>query len=336
MQAAETKTSPTSSCIASPSESAVCCHRTPSSASALVSLPARSSRFFVMSASSLRSFCSRCAVASCCCSCSTLATTAASAPCFSCSASLASRRVASASRSLARLGSTTLATSWYTSIARAHMHRLLAALDCLATTSGVNCGSSEYFLSLRITASGMLSLSNSIRLRMKLESPSSFLAVSQSGFSCRRMHTASMVICTSGGGLANDLISTMSFLLRAESAVTAALSAGIALSRSRRASSAISLVAAAWLFTSASSASTTTLVFSASAWSRATCSSSTAVAALFSSSTGASLARSAFMPSTMPLVCLSFISPLSRRSRAVSISSRFSASSVTYRLIRSR
>ncbi len=47
---------------------------------------------------------------------------------------------------------------------------------------------------------GMLSLSNSCRLRMKSESPSSFLAVSQSGFSWRRMHTASMVCCRRRAG----------------------------------------------------------------------------------------------------------------------------------------
>ena len=35
--------------------------------------------------------------------------------------------------------------------------------------------------------------------------------VSQSAFSCLRMQTASSVIWTSAGGLANDLISTMSF-----------------------------------------------------------------------------------------------------------------------------
>ena len=38
--------------------------------------------------------------------------------------------------------------------------------------------------------SGMLSLSNSNRERMKAGSPNTFLAVSQSGFSPRRTHTA--------------------------------------------------------------------------------------------------------------------------------------------------
>mmetsp|Transcript_3180 Transcript_3180/g.9033 ORF Transcript_3180/g.9033 Transcript_3180/m.9033 type:complete len:228 (+) Transcript_3180:3809-4492(+) len=221
-------------------------------------------------------------------------------------------------------------------MARHHMQRLLAAFDCLATVSGWKSGWSVYFLSFLMTGSGMLSLSNSIRLFMKLESLSIFLAVSQSGFCWLRMHTASIVICTSAGGLGNDFISVISFLLRALRAVTAALSAGKALSRSARASSAISLVAAAWLFTSASSASTTSLVFSASAWSLVTFSSRTAVAALFSSRTGCSLASSSFMESTSSLVCLSFISPFIRRSRATSISSRFSASRETYRLMRSR
>lgn len=40
------------------------------------------------------------------------------------------------------------------------------------------------------------------------------LTVSQSGFSCLRMQTASRVIWTRGGGLGKDFISTMSFCLR--------------------------------------------------------------------------------------------------------------------------
>ena len=43
--------------------------------------------------------------------------------------------------------------------------------------------------------------------------------VSQSGFSCLRMQTASSVICTSGGGLGNELISTMSFWRKREVSV---------------------------------------------------------------------------------------------------------------------
>ena len=48
-------------------------------------------------------------------------------------------------------------------------------------------------------------------IRHTKHAPSPCPTVSQSGFSCLRMHTASSVICTSGGGLGNDLISTMSF-----------------------------------------------------------------------------------------------------------------------------
>mmetsp|Transcript_10035 Transcript_10035/g.27351 ORF Transcript_10035/g.27351 Transcript_10035/m.27351 type:complete len:241 (-) Transcript_10035:5495-6217(-) len=238
MQAALRNTSPVNRCAWVCSISAVSAQRTPSEARPLVSLPARSRRLRVRSACSFSSFCSCCAWCSCCFRASTLSSTLRSAACFSDSLRLASASCASAWLNLARFGPTTLETLLYTSMACVHIHRLMAALDCLATFSGVYCGSSMYFRSFLATKSGMLSLSKSSKLRMKPESLRMRLAVSQSGFSCFRMHTASMVICTSDGGFANDLISVMSFLLRDLSESMAAHSAGMASSRSALASSA--------------------------------------------------------------------------------------------------
>mmetsp|Transcript_27060 Transcript_27060/g.59034 ORF Transcript_27060/g.59034 Transcript_27060/m.59034 type:complete len:228 (+) Transcript_27060:1458-2141(+) len=221
-------------------------------------------------------------------------------------------------------------------MAWAHMHSDLAALDCFATASGVKAGSCVYFSSFLITLSGMLSLSKPSSRGMNWLSLSTFFAVSQSAFSCSSVHTASMVVCTSGGGLGKDLISVMSALLSELSDVTALLSAGIALSRSACASSLMACVSAACTLTIASSAATRSFTICASALSLFTWIISSAVALLFSSSTGCSSPRSIFILSIMTLVSLSLLSPLSRRSRAMPYSSRFSPSSATYRLMRSR
>ena len=55
----------------------------------------------------------------------------------------------------------TLATLLYTSMARVHMQRDMAARDWRPTASGVYDGSSMYFFSFLMVASEMLSLSNS-------------------------------------------------------------------------------------------------------------------------------------------------------------------------------
>ena len=107
-----------------------------------MSLPARTSRFAVVSALS----CSCCFSAThwshVACSSSTLAITAASSSCTFCSLPCSSCSFAIDSASTCFFGSTTLATSSYTFIARTHMHSDLAASDCRSTASGVNCGSS--------------------------------------------------------------------------------------------------------------------------------------------------------------------------------------------------
>mmetsp|Transcript_31637 Transcript_31637/g.57464 ORF Transcript_31637/g.57464 Transcript_31637/m.57464 type:complete len:228 (+) Transcript_31637:1875-2558(+) len=221
-------------------------------------------------------------------------------------------------------------------MARTHMQRLLAALDCLATPSGVKLGSSMYFCSFLIVASDMLSLSNSSRLRMKDESLSTFLAVSQSGFSFFKMQTASMVSWTRGGGLGKDLISTMSFLLSAFKLFKAAFKAGMASAKSALALSAMTCVSACIALTSRSSAATTRFTFSACSWSAATLTSSSAVALAFVSRIGCRSANSIFIRSTSWLVSLSLLRPLSKRSLSLFSASRFSRSSLRYRLMRSK
>ena len=76
------------------------------------------------------------------CSSSTLAITAASSSCTACSFACSSCSLAIDSASTSFLGSTTLATSSYTFIARTHMQSDLAASDTFCTDSGVNSGSS--------------------------------------------------------------------------------------------------------------------------------------------------------------------------------------------------
>mmetsp|Transcript_66590 Transcript_66590/g.210830 ORF Transcript_66590/g.210830 Transcript_66590/m.210830 type:complete len:316 (-) Transcript_66590:363-1310(-) len=308
---------------------AVSVHRTASSPSALVSLPARLRRAVARSACSCRLCCSSSASLSCFCRAATLSSTACSSACFAARLACAVSSSACASRSTLRLGSTTLTTLAYESMARAHMHRLLAALDCLATVSGSNWGSPMYLASCLSTLSGMLSVSYSISRLMKFMSLSSFFALSQSGFSPQRMHTASMVICTSAGGLAKDLISVMSPLLSALSAFCAISNTGSTSLRSASASSLTFCTSMACAVTSATTTLTDSLTLTASASSLETCSSSTAVCLDFSSSTGCRALSSAFIVSTTVLVSWSLLSPLTSRSRACSRSLRFSSSSDT-------
>mmetsp|Transcript_2469 Transcript_2469/g.8770 ORF Transcript_2469/g.8770 Transcript_2469/m.8770 type:complete len:222 (-) Transcript_2469:3243-3908(-) len=215
------------------------------------------------------------------------------------------------------------------------MHSDLAALDTRSTDAGWKSGLSMYFFRSRIVLGGMLSLSYSCKVPMKLP-VMTFFAVSQSVFSPRSVHTASIVVCTSGGGLEKDFISVMSFLSSDLSDSTAAWSAGIASSRSALASSAMAFVSTCCCLTTASSAFTISACFSAASWSLATCTSRISVALDFSSSTGCSSPSFTFMSSTMALVSSSFWRPFSRRSLAVPSSSRLSPSSVMYRPMRSR
>mmetsp|Transcript_24000 Transcript_24000/g.78086 ORF Transcript_24000/g.78086 Transcript_24000/m.78086 type:complete len:227 (-) Transcript_24000:1255-1935(-) len=137
MHAAERKTSPTSSAVWSWMASAVSFQRTCSSARPVVSFSARARRFSVRSAWSCKFFCSAWAASSCALSAATRSITSLSASCFSLSVAFAAASCDSASRSAARFGSTTFATLEYVSMARLHMHRLIAAFDWRATVSGV-------------------------------------------------------------------------------------------------------------------------------------------------------------------------------------------------------
>ena len=105
---------------------------------------------------------------------------------------------------------------------------------------------------------------------MNWVSPSTFFAESHEVGTSSSRQTHSITVCTSGGGLAKDLISLMSFFESALSAPTAAFIAGIAASRSACASSAITFTSAAVLDTCCSSMATVALILSASAFSLVT------------------------------------------------------------------
>mmetsp|Transcript_13740 Transcript_13740/g.31829 ORF Transcript_13740/g.31829 Transcript_13740/m.31829 type:complete len:239 (-) Transcript_13740:1248-1964(-) len=236
--------------------SAVSPQRTASSPKALVSTPARASLFSQSSACSRSPCCSSCAALSCAWSSATLASTSASWACFTPRVACASCSVLFASARRAFLGSTSLATRAYTSMAIVHMHMPLAALDTLPTCSALYSGSERYFCSVLSDLAVILSLSKVISRLRKPPSPSCFLAVSQSLFSPRSAITASIVVCTSGGGLENDLISVISPLVSWLRAARAESSAGSASSRSRCASSCTSRTSSACCPTSAVSPAT--------------------------------------------------------------------------------
>mmetsp|Transcript_10879 Transcript_10879/g.24720 ORF Transcript_10879/g.24720 Transcript_10879/m.24720 type:complete len:295 (+) Transcript_10879:3766-4650(+) len=243
------------------------------------------------------------------CSACTRACCSASSACLALKMRVISARFFSAALRRWRLGSTVLLTREYLSIARTQRHRDLAALDTFSTVSGWKSGFLMYLASARMVLSGMLSLSYSSSDCRKLLWVSSFLASSQSGLTPLRRQTASMTVSTSLGGLANDLISVMSFLLRDRSADMAAWKAGIASSRSFCAEFLISCASSAAWFTCAASASTRRAASCAAAESRVTSSSRTLVSSLAVTSTGASFWRSILSDPTISLVSTSFCTP---------------------------
>ena len=249
---------------------------------------------------------------------------------------MVSASASSAALSALRLGSTTFATRLYVCMARVHMQRLIAALDCLATFSGVYSLLSTYLVSALTIFALMWSLSYSNSRDMKSPLDRTFFAASQSVFSPSSKHTASMVMRTSGGGLGKPFTSTMSALFRALSDFTAESKAGMASSRSACAESAMALVSSACFFATASSSATFASTSAASSLSLATCTSKISVAAAFSFSTGWSSPSSIFMFATSSFVSSSFCRPFKSRSRALPSSKRFSSSKDVYRLIRSR
>eukprot|EP01136_Pigoraptor_vietnamica_P039274 Opistho-1_new@9860 len=303
----------------------VSAQRVRSSASAVVSFEARSCFLLVSSmrsascsfAARLCSYCER--------SSSRRLRTTASASCFSLSVSRAFSRNTCACSRRWRLGSTTLKTLAYLSSASTHMHIERHATEIFPTTSGVNCGLSTYFFSLPSTAVGMRLLSNPMRRLRKPLSPSTVLAVAQSGFSCSSTHTASITVMTISGGFVYTRISAMSDLSSESSAAIAASSAGRASSRSRWASAAITSHSLAWSRTTASSSSTTRLTASALSWSLASRTSSASVSLAFASSSGRSALSSSCIRNTTVFVSSSLPRPLRRRSRFVRSSSLFSS-----------
>mmetsp|Transcript_7058 Transcript_7058/g.26721 ORF Transcript_7058/g.26721 Transcript_7058/m.26721 type:complete len:343 (-) Transcript_7058:2481-3509(-) len=336
MHAALRNTSPTSKLVWCPISSAVSFQRTCSSAKPLVSFSARANRRTVSSARSFRLCWSSMACVSCCSSAATLSFTERSLSCAALSCAMVSASASSAAFSAARFGLTTFATREYVCIALVHMHRLMAALDCRATCSGVYSGLSTYFVRALTIFGLMWSLSYSNSKLMKSLLPNTFFAVSQSVFSPNSKQTASMVICTSGGGLGNPFTSTMSALFSAFSDFTALSSAGMASSRSACADAAMSFVSSACFVATASSAATAVSTSAASSLSPATCTRSISVAAAFSFKTGCSSPSSIFIAATRAFVSSSFCNPFNSRSRAPPSSVRFSSSRLVYRWIKSR
>mmetsp|Transcript_31434 Transcript_31434/g.79786 ORF Transcript_31434/g.79786 Transcript_31434/m.79786 type:complete len:215 (-) Transcript_31434:1519-2163(-) len=195
-----------------------------------------------------------------------------------------------------------------------HMQRPLAARDTRPTTSGLKSSMAMYFARALSLFGSMLSLSKLSSCSIKSPSPRSFLLASQSGFLPSSTHTASIVVCTKGGGLAKDLTSVMSPLVSELRAETAALRAGSASSRSFWASSWMMRTPAANSSTSAASLDTTTSTLLASSLSMATCLSSTSVLALFSLSTGSSTARSSLALAMTVVTSAILARPLRKRS----------------------
>mmetsp|Transcript_48483 Transcript_48483/g.115378 ORF Transcript_48483/g.115378 Transcript_48483/m.115378 type:complete len:217 (+) Transcript_48483:595-1245(+) len=216
------------------------------------------------------------------------------------------------------------------------MQRPFAARDTFPTDSEVKSSIAAYLARPLSRFASMLSLSKLRSWSIKSPSPRSFLLVSQSALRPRRVQTASIVVCTSGGGFANDLTSVMSPLVRELSADTAAFSAGRASSRSFWASSWMMRTPAANSSTSAASFDTVASTCAASALSTATVLRRISVAADFSLRTGSSTARSSFAdPMTLPTSSI-FDRPVMKVSSCSESSARLTPRRYRYSWIMSR
>mmetsp|Transcript_41524 Transcript_41524/g.94563 ORF Transcript_41524/g.94563 Transcript_41524/m.94563 type:complete len:309 (-) Transcript_41524:1212-2138(-) len=155
----EIRTSPVTLTNSSPRSFTFSVHRVRSPPSPEMSFPARISFFSHMStwfaSETLLSLASL-KLAS---SCAILSSTALRRSCFTLRSAIMTERSSSAFFSISRFGSTTLATRSYTSIARTHLQRPVAALDCFSMTAGMNSGFATYVLIWTMTAGGMFSLS---------------------------------------------------------------------------------------------------------------------------------------------------------------------------------
>mmetsp|Transcript_22101 Transcript_22101/g.55726 ORF Transcript_22101/g.55726 Transcript_22101/m.55726 type:complete len:219 (-) Transcript_22101:1052-1708(-) len=153
----------------------------------------------------------------------TLSVTTFSSPFAFCSAASLVAAASSAPASFAFFGSISLLTRPYTSIARTHMHSDIAAADTFFTTSGWKSSLFVYFciFSVFFLSFASASLSYVFRSSKKVDLFISFFAESQFSFSPMSRQTACKTTSTRGGGLAKDLISVMSFLSSASSALMA-------------------------------------------------------------------------------------------------------------------
>mmetsp|Transcript_64667 Transcript_64667/g.181977 ORF Transcript_64667/g.181977 Transcript_64667/m.181977 type:complete len:330 (-) Transcript_64667:273-1262(-) len=326
MAADDRKASPTRLTISWRIVTTVCRQRTPSSASPTVRMSARCRRAFVrldsftsLSFSSLVSL-------SLFLSAATWFSTSLSESCFSFNCAFAAASFWLRAATFSFLGPTSFATFEYVSMACVHMQRLFAALLCLPTESGVYSGFSTYFSSCFRTLAGMSSLSKVFSRSMNFASFSTRFAPSQSGFSCRRTFTASMVIITSGGGFAKDLISWMSFLSRLSRDFSAFSRAGIATSSSRWASSWMPRTSSACFRTISSSPWTFSLITSAFFCCSVTTGTSSSASLIFTVMNGASFVSSSCRPLTTAFASSILSTPFCRRRRPTSFSSRFSPS----------
>ena len=138
---------------------ALSCQRTFSPPNPPSNSPARSICFFAVAACSSRSAFFCCVSLSVFCSRATRSSTACRAAFLLASSFIVTASESSASFRAAFFGSMPLATLSYTTMARTHMHRHIAAEDCFLISSGRKRGSLKYLSTFLMVFGGMLSLS---------------------------------------------------------------------------------------------------------------------------------------------------------------------------------
>ena len=130
-----------------------------------------------------------------------------------------------------------------------HRQRLLHARLFCATKTGSKSGLLVSVRNLLRVPSEMLALSNFCSFSRKSTCIMTCFALVQSVFSPNRTQIASRTMTTMSGGFGKPLISEISPLLSLESASSASLSTGTALSSSDCASSAIIFISEAYALT---------------------------------------------------------------------------------------
>ena len=146
----------------------------------------------------------------------------------------------SSSRSCAFFGSIFFAVSWYFMMPRTQLHIAPAAFDDVCITSGVKSSSLRYAARRLAVFALTLSLSKSVKRRMKFESLATFFAPDQpTSRSPSSVRTAANAVWTACGGFAKAFTSCTSAFVSPLSACTAVSRAGVA-SLSSRSNSATS------------------------------------------------------------------------------------------------